>query len=111
MKTNINETLLLFVEEGPIWDALNNLKDQHGTRFGAHTKLIELVQSLDVDALDEACTTGLAMYLALQLLGPETFKATMSESILRAIKLDTEDGDLIKRDEAVLQKLLKVSIS
>lgn len=111
MKNDVNEKLFLFIEEGPIWDALNALKDSHGTRFGAHCALIELVQSSDVDALDEVCATGAAMYLALQLVGQEVFQTTMAKAIRRAIKLDAEDGDLTERDARILGKTLSVSIS
>lgn len=105
----INETLFLFVEEGPIWDALNNLKESRGSRFGAHCTIIELTQDVDVDALDKACATGAAMYLALQLVGKEVFQATMAKAIRRTIKLDAEDGDLEERDVKMLQKLMSVS--
>ena len=105
----MNDTLYTFIGEGPIWDALNNLKVKHGTRFGAHCALIELIQSKDVDALDEACETGSAMYLASQLLGQETFQATFASTISNAIRLDFEDGDLTESDEATLRKLLKVA--
>lgn len=104
----INETLAQFINEGPIWDALNNLKERYGTRYGAHAHLIELVRDMDVDALDEACETGAAMYLANELCGQKTFKATMAEAILQAIRLDAEDGDLTGRDARMLRQQVKV---
>jgi hypothetical protein len=109
MTNNVNEKLFLFIEEGPIWDAILNLKEKHGTRFGAYCALIELLQAGDADALDDVCATGAAMYLAEQLVGTETFKATMVESIRRSIKLDAEDRDLTEQDAKMLQKLLSVS--
>jgi hypothetical protein len=111
MNNNINDKLALFVEEGPIWDALNHLQDKRGSRYGAHCALIEFTQAVAVDTLDEVCDTGSAMYLAAQLVGKKVFQHTMASAIKRAIKLDMEDGDLTETDGVTLQKILKVSIA
>lgn len=111
MNKNINEKLCLFIEDGPIWTALNTLTDKRGSRFGAHCALIELTQAGAVGSLDEVCATGEAMFLALQLVGRKVFRTTMAEAIKHAIKSDVDDGDLPERDAKMLQQQLKVSIS
>ena len=104
----INETLAKFINEGPVWDALNTLQDKYGTRYGAYANLIELVRDMNVDALDEASATGAAMYLAAQLVGQKPFKATMAEAILKSIELDADDGDLTGRDAKLLRQMVRV---
>ena len=109
MDKKINEKLCLFIEEGPIWEALNRLKNKYGTRYGAYANLIEAVQAMDTDTLDEACETGMAMYLAAQLVGEEAFKATMAEALHRSIKLDVADRDLTDMDGKLLHQQVRVS--
>lgn len=104
----INDTLASFINEGPIWDALNNLQEKYGTRYAAHANLIELVRDMNVDALDEACETGAAMYLVAQLVDTKTFKATMAEAIRKSIDLDADDGDLTGRDAKLLRQMVRV---
>jgi hypothetical protein len=111
MSKNINDTLGRFLNDGVIWEILSNLQDACGTRFGAYAKLIELTQSRDADALDNlTLDKGQALWLACQLVGEDVFCNTMVEAIRSAIDIDCEE-DITTAEAAMLQKLLKVSIS
>lgn len=92
--------------QGTIWDALHNIKAQQDvTDFGAYCVLIKLIKEVDVDSLDKVCGTGKAMYLALQLIGQDTFKTTFAAALSEEQHQDAEHGDLTETEVTILKNL------
>lgn len=113
MIKNVNEKLVLFLEEGPIWEMVNSAaKERQNIRYGGYDRLIEFVKSRDVESLGKLTKdSSQALYLAEQLIGVDAFWTTVLACIIQSIEIDVEDGDLTSTDGKMLKQLIKVAIS
>lgn len=91
--SNVNDTLLQFLNNGPIDKVVSNLQKKQGTRYNGYLELLKIVEVKDIEDLTSlADETGQAMLLAEKLIGQKAFWASIVKSIWRNAIHDTIHG-------------------
>lgn len=91
--SNVNDTLLQFLNDGPIDKVISKLHKERGTRYNGYLELLKIVEGKAIEDLTSfADDNGQAMLLAEKLIGQKAFWASVVKSIWRSAIHDTIHG-------------------